>query len=95
MLHSAVDSAEGSEQARPGIAAALKDLRQRNDVEAIVVRESSPGGSGIGSDLIWHELMLAKEQKPLVTSFGDVAASGGYYVALTGSPCPRGPRWNR
>lgn len=60
----------------------LKELRERTDVEAVVVRVASPGGSGLASDLIWHELSLTAAKKPLFVSLGDVAASGGYYVAL-------------
>ena len=62
----------------------LKELRKRDDIEAVVARVTSPGGSGLASDLIWHELVLTATVKPLIVSFGDVAASGGYYVALAG-----------
>jgi protease-4 len=52
-------------------------------VKAIVVRVDSPGGDGNASDLIWRELVRAKEKgKPVVASMGDSAASGGYYVAV-------------
>jgi protease-4 len=64
----------------------LKRLRERRDIGAVVVRVSSPGGSGLASDLIWHEVMRTREQKPVVVSFGDVAASGGYYVGVAGTP---------
>jgi protease-4 len=64
----------------------LKDLRERRDVGAVVVRISSPGGSGLASDLIWREIVRTRQSKPVVVSFGDVAASGGYYVAVAGSP---------
>jgi len=46
-----------------------------------VVRIDSPGGSAIASEVIWREMMLTREVKPLVVSLGDVAASGGYYIA--------------
>lgn len=62
----------------------LKEIRERDEIEAVVLRISSPGGSGLASDLIWRELVLTAEQKPLLVSFGDVAASGGYYVAVAG-----------
>ncbi len=52
-----------------------------NAVKAIIVRIQSPGGSGMASDIIWHELMLAKQKKPVIVSMSDVAASGGYYIA--------------
>ena len=53
-------------------------------VKAIVLRVDSPGGSSIASDVIWRALMLAREDKPLIVSMGDLAASGGYYIAMTG-----------
>jgi protease-4 len=68
------------------IATALEQVRQRDDVRALVVRIASPGGSVLGSDLIWRELVRTREKKPVVISCGDVAASGGYYVALAGAP---------
>lgn len=55
-----------------------------SDVAAIVLRVSSPGGSVLASDRMYARLAKAAEKKPLVVSFGDVAASGGYYVALAG-----------
>ncbi|MDH4065322.1 MAG: signal peptide peptidase SppA, partial [Acidobacteriota bacterium] len=52
---------------------------------AIVVRIDSPGGSSIASDVIWRELMITKsERMPIVVSMSDLAASGGYYVAMAG-----------
>ncbi len=62
----------------------LKEVRESEEIEAVLVRVSSPGGSGLASDLIWHELRRTAEEKPVVVSFGDVAASGGYYVAMAG-----------
>jgi protease-4 len=56
---------------------AVKDKK----VKAIVLRINSPGGSALASDLIWRELELAKAKKPLFVSMGNVAASGGYYIA--------------
>jgi protease-4 len=53
-------------------------------VKAIVLRIDSPGGSSIASDVIWRALMLAREEKPLIVSMGDLAASGGYYIAMPG-----------
>jgi protease-4 len=64
----------------------LKELRERHDIAAVVLRISSPGGSGLASDLIWHEVARLRESKPVVVSFGDVAASGGYYVGVAGQP---------
>jgi protease-4 len=68
------------------VARALNSLRQRRDIGAVVIRVSSPGGSGLASDLIWHEVMRTRKQKPVVVSLGDVAASGGYYVGVAGTP---------
>jgi protease-4 len=50
-------------------------------VKAIVLRVNSPGGSALASDVILREVVLANEEKPVVASFGDLAASGGYYIA--------------
>lgn len=69
-----------------GAARDLKTLRERRDIGAVVVRIASPGGSGLASDLIWHEVMRTRKQKPVVISFGDVAASGGYYIGVAGMP---------
>jgi protease-4 len=68
------------------VARDLKRLRERRDIGAVIIRVSSPGGSGLASDLIWHEVMRTREQKPVVVSFGDVAASGGYYIGVAGTP---------
>src|SRR5262249_13203329 len=59
----------------------IRKVRVDSSVRAIVVRIDSPGGSAIASDVIWRELMLARAVKPLIVSMGDVAASGGYYIA--------------
>lgn len=68
------------------VASALEQVRKRTDIAALIVRVASPGGSVLGSDLIWREVMRTRESKPVVVSCGDVAASGGYYVALAGTP---------
>jgi protease-4 len=60
-------------------------LEKDDDVKAVVLRIDSPGGSALASDLLWHALMRLKAQKPLVISIGDMAASGGYYLASAGS----------
>lgn len=59
----------------------IRKARLDNDVKAIVFRINSPGGSSLASDVIWHEITLARKEKPVVVSMGDVAASGGYYIA--------------
>lgn len=66
------------------IAGALRQARQDRAVKAIVLRVDSPGGSGTASDVIWREVRLARKAKPVVVSMGDVAASGGYYIAMGG-----------
>lgn len=63
------------------IVRAVKDAADDESVKAIVLRVDSGGGSALASDLMWHTLEYAKTKKPIVTSMGDVAASGGYYIA--------------
>ena len=63
------------------ITEAIRDARDDEKVKAIVLRVNSPGGSALTSDIIWREIELAKEKKPVVVSMGNVAASGGYYIA--------------
>jgi len=60
---------------------ALKEAREDEDVKAIVLRVDSPGGSALTSELIWREIEITKKEKPVVVSMGNVAASGGYYIA--------------
>ena len=64
-----------------GMSKAIRKARKDDRVKAIVLRVNSPGGSAIASDVIWREVDLAAKAKPVVASFGDVAASGGYYIA--------------
>lgn len=63
------------------ISKAIRKAREDENVKAIVLRVNSPGGSALASDVIWREVGLAKAVKPVVVSMGDVAASGGYYIA--------------
>ncbi len=60
----------------------VADLRENDDIEAVILRIDSPGGDAIASDRMWRELNLLNEDKPVVVSFSDVAASGGYYMAM-------------
>ncbi len=60
----------------------IKKLTKDDDVKAVVLRINSPGGSANASDEILFELQQLKRKKPLVVSFGDYAASGGYYIAM-------------
>jgi protease IV len=59
----------------------IRKARLDNDVKAIVFRINSGGGSALVSENLWRELTLAKASKPVVLSFGDVSASGGYYLS--------------
>lgn len=59
----------------------IRKARLDKSIKAIVLRVNSGGGSALASEKIWRELSLAKKDKPVVVSFGDVAASGGYYIA--------------
>ncbi|MFP4060604.1 MAG: signal peptide peptidase SppA [Bacteroidales bacterium] len=64
------------------ISSAIRDARLDTTIKAIVFRVNSGGGSALASEVIWREAKLAAETKPFVASFGDVAASGGYYIAV-------------
>lgn len=71
------DETIGSEK----ISAQIRKARKDDKIKAIVLRVNSPGGSALASDVMWREVVLAKEVKPVIVSMGDVAASGGYYIA--------------
>ncbi len=75
------DQTIGSEK----ISKTIRKARLDKNVKAIVLRVNSPGGSALASDVIWREMVLAKQAKPVVVSMGDVAASGGYYIACAAS----------
>ena len=62
----------------------IKDLAQDDNIKAVVLRVNSPGGSANASDEILYELQQLKQKKPLIISFGDYAASGGYYISMAG-----------
>ena len=59
----------------------LRKLADDPDVKGVVLRVNSPGGSALASDRIWHAAMKVRKKKPIVASIGDMAASGGYYIA--------------
>lgn len=59
----------------------LRKLRFDKDIKGVVLRVNSPGGSALASEVIWREISLLRKEKPVVVSMGDVAASGGYYIA--------------
>ena len=71
------DQSVGSET----VSKAITDAAEDKTIKAIVIRVDSPGGSSYASDIIWHAVESAKKTKPVVISMGDVAASGGYYIA--------------
>ena len=62
----------------------IRQLERDDDVKAVVLRIDSPGGSALASDLMWHHLVRLRKKKPLVVSIGDMAASGGMYLASSG-----------
>lgn len=64
--------------------ALLRRLREDDGVRAVVLRIASPGGDALASDLIWRALRGLREEKPVVVSMGEVAASGGYFAAVAG-----------
>lgn len=75
-----IDGASGGIDSE-ALSKAIRQARRDSTIKAIVLRINSPGGSALGSEIIWREVKLAKEAKPTVVSMGDLAASGGYYIA--------------
>jgi len=78
-----IQDGQGDEQTI-GSATMIEEIRKAradSSIKAVVLRVNSPGGSALASDVIWRELMLTKAVKPVIASMGDVAASGGYYIA--------------
>lgn len=59
----------------------LAEARLDEEVKAVVLRVNSPGGSALASEVIWREMELLRQQKPVIVSMGDYAASGGYYIS--------------
>ena len=70
---------------------ALREIRSRRNIRAVVLRIDSPGGSGDASDAVWQEIRRLRREKPVIVSMGDVAASGGYYLACAGDAIVAGP----
>jgi protease-4 len=64
----------------------IEQVRNDNSVRGVILRVDSPGGDAVASDEILHELKLLAARKPLVISMSDVAASGGYFISMTGNP---------
>src|SRR4051812_35953590 len=64
----------------------VRQVREDNSVKGVIVRVDSPGGDAVASDEILHELKLLSKAKPVVISMSDLAASGGYFISMTGDP---------
>jgi protease-4 len=64
----------------------IERVRNDNSVRGVILRVDSPGGDAVASDEILHELKLLAAKKPLVISMSDLAASGGYFISMTGNP---------
>ena len=72
----------GQQLGSTSVAAALRAARENEHVRAVLFRVDSPGGSAVASDTIWREVLLTKQAgKPVIVSMGDLAGSGGYYIA--------------
>jgi protease IV len=79
------DPVNGSIAGSEAIVEQIRKIRDDTSIKAIVLRIDSPGGSSVASDVIWRELTITREQnssRPIVTSMSDLAASGGYYIAV-------------
>jgi protease-4 len=76
------DSGIGSEE----FVKLLRRVGADRDIKGVIVRVDSPGGEVFASDAIWREMNLLSKKKPMVISMSDTAASGGYYIAMTGDP---------
>src|SRR4029453_8529402 len=82
---SGYDAVNGAIAGSDTLAEYIRRARRDRRVRAIVLRIDSPGGSGTASDPIWRELTIAKNERadrPLIASMSDLAASGGYYIAM-------------
>ena len=63
------------------LVATLREVRKDDDVQAVVLRVNSPGGSALAAEIVWREVWLTQQTKPVIVSMGGYAASGGYYIA--------------
>jgi protease IV len=68
------------------MAQTIRQLRKDKSVKGVIFRVDSPGGDAVASDEILHEMKLLSAEKPLVISMSDYAASGGYFISMTGDP---------
>lgn len=85
------ESPQGNVVGSDSIVRYLRTARADNSIRAIVLRIDSPGGSAIASDVIWREVHLTRQVKPVIASMSDVAASGGYYIAMPASKIVAAP----
>jgi protease-4 len=69
-----------------GMVKLLRQVAEDSSIKGVIVRVDSPGGDGIASDDILHEMKLLSKKKPVLISMSDLAASGGYFIAMTGDP---------
>jgi protease-4 len=76
-------SGDGTAQAGPFIEG-MREIAEDEDVRALVLRINSPGGSALASDRMWHAVRRVADRIPVIVSVGDMAASGGYYIAVAG-----------
>lgn len=74
-------SVDGDGLASNRVCEMLRKVRETESIKTVVLRVNSPGGSALASDEIWREVKLTNEKKKVIVSMGDVAASGGYYIA--------------
>jgi protease IV len=80
------DTADDENFTGTGFIKLLKQVENDSSIQGVILRIDSPGGDAVASDDILHEVKNLSKKKPLVVSMGDTAASGGYYVAVTGDP---------
>jgi protease-4 len=69
-----------------GMVKQLRQVENDSSIKGVIVRVDSPGGDGIASDDILHEMQSLSKKKPVLISMSDLAASGGYFIAMTGDP---------
>jgi protease-4 len=84
---SGYDPVNGAVMGSDSIVEYIREIRADSSIRAIVLRIDSPGGGSTASDIIWRELMITKSgerARPIVVSMSDLAASGGYYIAMAG-----------
>jgi protease-4 len=76
----------GAALSASGMRKVIRQVRDDSSIRGVIVRVDSPGGDSVASDEILHELKLLSQVKPMVISMSDVAASGGYFMSMTGDP---------